>query len=193
MAVTGGREGSGDGAGTALIQPVTEVDWPNAKAIRLELLADTPLAYLETLASAQARTDDEWRARARRNQLPGNAAFAAVDPSSGRWVGIMNSFRRDHLAHLVSVYVAPDRRGREHGTTDALLDRIIEWAREQEGVRELRLEVHEHNGRATAYYRRRGFRMTGDSTPYTLDRSQLDLEMALPLEASARTSRSSSG
>lgn len=145
------------------------------------MLADTPLAYLETLESAKSRPDDEWRARARRNSAPGNVSFAAVD-ADGAWLGSMNAFRLETVAYLVSVYVIPGSRGREHGVTDALLDRIVEWARSEEGVSELRLEVHEQNARAAAYYRRRGFRMTGNSTPYALDRSQLDLEMTLPLE-----------
>jgi GNAT superfamily N-acetyltransferase len=162
------------------VRAIVPDDWRRLRALRLEMLADTPLAYLETLATAQGLPDADWQARARRNAQPGSTAFAAED-ESGEWIGTMTVFRRDHVAYLVSVYVTPTRRGREAGVTDALLDRVIEWARAQQGVTELRLEVHEHNPRATAYYRRRGFEMTGRSTPYALDRSQLDLEMALPL------------
>ena len=162
------------------VRAITPDDWLLLRALRLEMLGDTPLAYLETLATAQALPDAEWQARARRNAARGSTAFAAED-EDGHWVGTMTVFRRENVAYLVSVYVTPSRRGRKAGVTDALLDRVIEWARAQDGVTELRLEVHEQNPRATAYYRRRGFEMTGRSTPYALDRSQLDLEMALPL------------
>ncbi len=162
------------------VRAIVPDDWPRLRALRLEMLADTPLAYLETLATAEALTDADWQARARRNAQPGSVAFVAED-EDGTWVGTMTVFRRDDVAFLVSVYVTPARRGRDAGVTDALLDNVIEWSRAQDGVTELRLEVHEHNPRATAYYRRRGFEMTGRSTPYALDRTQLDLEMALPL------------
>jgi GNAT superfamily N-acetyltransferase len=168
----------------ARVRAVTPDDWRLLRTLRLEMLADTPLAYLETLATAEVLPDVEWQARARRNAAPGSASFAAED-EDGRWIGTMTVFRRDDVAYLVSVYVTPARRGREAGVTDALLDRVIEWARAQNGVTELRLEVHEQNPRATAYYRRRGFEMTGRSTPYALDRSQLDLEMSLPLAVRA--------
>ena len=167
------------------VRAVVPEDWPLLRALRLEMLADTPLAYLETLATAEALPDTEWQARARRNSAPGSASFVAEDENDA-WVGTMTVFRRDTVAFLVSVYVTPSRRGRAAGVTDALLDRVIEWARAQDGVTELRLEVHEHNPRATAYYRRRGFEMTGRSTPYALDRSQRDLEMALPLAVEAK-------
>lgn len=162
------------------IHAIREKDWRLARDLRLEMLADTPLAYLEALEAAEARSEAEWRARARRGVSAGNAAFAAVDASTGRWLGSMNCFVRGDAAHLVSVYVAPDSRGRTHGVTDALLDAVIEWARGQ-GVASLLLEVHERNPRAAAYYARRGFRRTGNSTPYALNLTELDLEMVLDL------------
>ncbi|WP_150307624.1 GNAT family N-acetyltransferase [Planctomonas psychrotolerans] len=164
------------------IHAIREADWQLARALRLEMLADTPLAYLETRETAEARAESEWRQRAGRNELLGNAAFAAVDVSSGRWRGSMNCFVREDAAHLVSVYVAPDSRGRAHGVTDALLDAVIEWSRAQ-GVDSLVLEVHERNARAAAYYERRGFRATGRYTPYALNTAERDLEMVLDLTA----------
>jgi ribosomal protein S18 acetylase RimI-like enzyme len=164
------------------IHAIREADWRLARDLRLEMLADTPLAYLETREAAEARGDEDWRARARRGDSSGNAAFAAVDVATGRWRGSMNCFVRDGAAHLVSVYVAPDSRGREQGITDALLDAVIGWARDQ-GVSSLLLEVHERNDRAAAFYARRGFRRTGNFTPYALNAAERDLEMVLDLPA----------
>ncbi|WP_143761607.1 GNAT family N-acetyltransferase, partial [Clavibacter michiganensis] len=64
---------------------------------------------------------------------------------------------------------------------DMLLDAVIAWARDRPNAQALRLEVHEDNPRARAYYERRGFVLTGRSVPYALDRTQKDLEMELPL------------
>ena len=59
---------------------------------------------------------------------------------------------------------------------DALLDGVERWAR-RGGLTELWLEVHEANPRAQAFYRRRGYALTGDTRPYDLDPSGNELEM----------------
>lgn len=107
-----------------VVRRVAEDDWALLRTVRLEMLADTPSAYLETVADAEARTEQEWRFRA--------------------------------------------RRGSAGGTNLA-------------GVRTLHLYVHEDNARARAFYRRHGFAETGDSLPYELIPSELDLEMDLSL------------
>ncbi|MCW2778558.1 MAG: acetyltransferase, partial [Frankiales bacterium] len=48
------------------LRRVVPGDWPVLRALRLEMLQDTPLAFLETHADALARSDDEWRYRATR-------------------------------------------------------------------------------------------------------------------------------
>ena len=161
------------------VRPSVEADWPAYRALRLEMLLDTPIAFLETYETAQRHTDEHWRRRAA-NASPTSRLFAAVDPD-GRWLGTMGGF---HAAtspdpHLVGVYVTPSFRGREQGLTDALLDAVVDWARERSG--RLLLEVHEANASAIRYYERRGFAFTGRSQPYPLDRSAAELEMALEL------------
>ncbi|HWK91844.1 MAG TPA: GNAT family N-acetyltransferase [Luteimicrobium sp.] len=172
----------------------TPDDWAAMRDIRLEMLADTPLAYLETLASARARTDDEWRERARQHTLPGSLVLGAVPddpgpsaPGSGAtesgspaWVGTMSGYRRpDGVPCLAAVYVAPAHRGTD--LPRRLLADVVAWARDDVGADRLLLEVHEHNPRARRFYERAGFVLTGGWTPYRLDPSTRDLEMALPL------------
>jgi ribosomal protein S18 acetylase RimI-like enzyme len=170
-------------APAAVIRRVRPEDWREYRALRLEMLEDTPLAYLETLESALTRPDSDWQGRTLRAARPGNTAYAAVDPASGRWLGAMNAYVATDPTRvmLVSVYITPSARGRAAGVTDMLLDAVIAWARDRPGARALRLEVHEDNPRARAYYERRGFVLTGRSVPYALDRTQKDLEMELPL------------
>lgn len=166
-----------------VVHRILPEDWREYRALRLEMLEDTPLAYLETLETALGLTDAQWRARAERPSQPGATAYAAVDRGTGRWLGAMNAFVTTDRAvvMLVSVYITPVARGRAAGVADLLLDAVVAWARERPGARALRLEVHEDNPRARAYYARRGFEPTGRSVPYALDRSQRDLEMELPL------------
>ena len=43
---------------------MAEGEWEPLRAVRLEMLADTPMAYVESLESAQTQTTGQWRNRA---------------------------------------------------------------------------------------------------------------------------------
>jgi GNAT superfamily N-acetyltransferase len=159
---------------------VRRQDWPASRQIRLEALEDTPIGFVELLADAQQRTDEQWEQRA--------AAFAE-GASSALWlawhgdqpVGCLGAARYEPgtAALLLGVYVSPAARGA--GVLDRMLDAAAEWARGLEGVTELRLEVHEDNARARAAYARRGFVETGATAPYPPDPTRAELEMVRPL------------
>ena len=155
-------------------------DWRELRALRLEMLRDTPMAYLETVPGAEALGSGEWAFRAARCGQPGCLGVAAVEEDTGQWVGTMSAYLAGPaVAHLVTVYVAPAHRGT--GVADLMLDSVLSWAARQDDVRTLTLLVHEQNGRAAAFYARRGFRASGLTESYPLDPSQRELEMVLPI------------
>jgi ribosomal protein S18 acetylase RimI-like enzyme len=163
------------------IRPILEQDWAEYRAIRLKMLAEIPLAFGETLHTAERRTEAAWRARVQ--PVGGGIRLVAVDESNGRWAGTMGGVRSGGPgvsgAVLVGVYVDPDYRGASRGVTDALLAAVEDWARESSTT--LTLRVHEENSRARSAYRRRGFEENGRTAPYPLDPSQRELEMVKPL------------
>jgi GNAT superfamily N-acetyltransferase len=158
------------------VREVEERDWVRMRALRLEMLADTPIAYLETLETALAHPVSHWQRLARGR--PGGTKLVA-ELEDGRWVGTMTGMIAEGTPTLVGVYVSPAARGAAAGVTDALLSGIERWAA-QHGD-QLRLEVNELNGRAVEAYRRRGFVLTGRTTPYPLDPPSLELEMVKQL------------
>ena len=165
------------------VRRVVEDDWPLLRDVRLEMLRDSPLAYLETLADAEPRTEAEWRFRSNRGSTgPTELALAADDPERrDRWVGYLACFvDGPGQGHVVSVYVAPGQRGT--GLAGRMLDGVVDWARGEAGLDRLRLYVHEHNPRARAFYRRYGFTETGGTMPYDLAPGQVEIEMALLLD-----------
>ena len=164
------------------IRSTTEDDWRELRALRLEMLEDTPHAYVETLQTALELDEAEWRMRGRRGHSETGTAKVAID-GDGRWVGTMGGYVPDPQTGplLVGVYVTPALRGRGAGVADALLDAIETWAADHGST--LRLHVHEDNERALAFYRRRGYVLTGGSEPYVLDASQRELEMVRSLDA----------
>lgn len=163
------------------IRPTVEDDWRDLRALRLEMLSDTPRAYAETLAHARSLAEEEWRMRALRSQNPHSTQLVAVDGRTGRWAGTMAGYVDEHdgtrRTLLVGVYVSPAQRG---GTlARALLAAVEEWAA-GEGDR-LFLNVHEDNARAIAFYESCGFRRTGSTHPYVLDASEREVEMVKDL------------
>jgi len=166
-----------------VIRPTTGSDWREVRTLRLEMLRDTPLAYLESLADALHVQEFEWRLRARRGQAKNGTSLVAIT-ADGAWVGAMGGWIPDRTEGpiLVGVYVAPTHRGRQANVADRLLDAIEEWAVDHGNA--LRLLVHEDNARAQAFYRRRGYELTGKSEPYALDPTQRELEMSRRLDSS---------
>lgn len=152
-------------------------DWRDLRALRLEMLRDTPIAFGETLADALAHTEGEWRMRGARGTTEHGIGLVALD-SAGRWLGTMGGYVPDPAtgALLVGVYVSPGYRGPAAGVFDGLLLAIEDWARTEGDT--LTLYVHEDNARARAAYLRRGFAETGRRVPYVLDVSAREIEMA---------------
>lgn len=167
-------------ASPLVIRTTRESDWREVRALRLEMLRDTPLAYLETLEHALAVDEDTWRHRARRGETAGQTSVVAIE--DGRWVGHMGGYIPDAATGpmLVGVYVAPDRRGDAAGVTRALLDAIERWASAHGST--LRLEVHEDNPRARRFYEKLGFVLTGRTSTYPLEPGGLELEMIKRLD-----------
>jgi hypothetical protein len=100
---------------TMIFRTANEDDWRELRDLRLEMLADTPIAYGETLAEALALDEAEWRFRARRAASPESTSIVAIDDATGRWVGNMSGYvnhEGDPNPMLVGVYVHPDFRGR---------------------------------------------------------------------------------
>lgn len=177
-----------------LIRRTAADDWREVRDLRLEMIRDTPQAYVETLEQAEAMDEAGWRARGARGTAEHGISLAGID-ASGRWVATMGSFVPDAQQAasldvaagplLVGVYVAPDVRGREVGLADAMLSTVEDWARD-EGDR-LTLHVHEDNPRAQAFYSRRGFVTTGRTVPYPLVPEQRELEMVKDLRPADRS------
>ncbi|ANJ25656.1 GNAT family N-acetyltransferase [Agromyces aureus] len=157
------------------IRTTREDDWPQVRDLRLEMLEDTPIAFGETLEHALGASEAIWRLRAARGTTPGQTSVVAIDRE--RWVGHMGGWIPDAAADplLVGVYVSPAYRGDARGVSRRLLEAVEEWALEHGDA--LRLEVHEQNPRAIAFYEKLGFSLTGHTRAYELEPGGLELEM----------------
>ena len=147
------------------------------------MLADTPSAYVESLESAQAQTEGQWRNRAVAMTAPGSVTFVAEEvPGTKTFCGLMRvvvkhpqETSQPLQAVLISVYVAAHFRGT--GLADELLHRSVKAAAGELGAGLLQLGVHEDNTRAVGFYARHGFHDTGRREVYPLDTSKKEIIM----------------
>jgi ribosomal protein S18 acetylase RimI-like enzyme len=131
-------------------------DWPLWRILRLQALEEAPYAFSSRLADWQGLGDTEARWRGRVSDVPLNIVAEWQESAAGMASGTVPN--PDGSVELISMWVAPFARGR--GVGDALVNAVIEWAREQRASSVV-LGVLEGNERAEALYRRHGFLPVG--------------------------------
>lgn len=147
------------------VRRVTVDDAARMRALRLEMLADSPLAFLETLAQAAARPHEAYRARIAQASGGSQVAQFIADPG-GRLIGHAGgTVLPDDPATTVvfAVYLTPAHRGGK--VLAELIDAVAAWSREC-GRHELMLEVVTGNDRAVRAYEKLGFAETGERVPH---------------------------
>lgn len=180
------------------IRRLQATDWELLRDVRLEMLSDTPMAYVESLAAARRQTDTQWQERAATMSGDSSITLIADDGTDGSPIsGLMRVVikqpqdpSRALQAMLISVYVAPEHRGL--GLADQLLDEACAIAGAELGAGVIELGVHEDNARAKAFYERHGFEYTGASRPYPQDKARLEIVMARRLPPAGETQQSES-
>jgi ribosomal protein S18 acetylase RimI-like enzyme len=147
------------------VRRVRPEDAARVRAVRLEMLADAPLAFLERIDEAAQRPHTDYRARiAQVSADPDTAQFIAE--ADGRIVGHAGGWAPQSspgVTMLYAIYVTPAWRG--SGVVGGLVDGIAAWSRAA-GRHRLELEVIVGNDRAVRAYERLGFVDTGQRTPH---------------------------
>jgi GNAT superfamily N-acetyltransferase len=138
------------------------------------MLADAPLAYIDTLDKALARGLADYRGQlAAWAAEPKHIQFVAEE--GHRLVGHLGAFEHFGATGLVMAYVTPERRGR--GVLGGLVTAAAEWSRTA-GRPELLLSVMERNLQAIHAYTKLGFVVTGNRNPHPFLPVFTELEMS---------------
>lgn len=139
------------------VREIDASEWETWRALRLRALREDPDAFASTLATALERDAQDgeayWLGYFSR---PGPALIAEVD---GAPVGLARVVVEDGPAHLYSMWVAPEARGK--GVGAHLVITCIDRLAVQHPGRVLRLEVVESNLSARRLYSRCGFAVVG--------------------------------
>lgn len=164
---------------TATVHRVTPSDAGRMRALRLEMLADSPLAFLETLAQAAARSHEDYRRRIGQASSGHRLAQFVADPG-GRLIGHAGGTvlpEEPAVTVVFAVYITPERRG--GGVLAELIDAVAHWSRAV-GRPDLMLEVVVGNDRAVRAYERLGFTDTGVRVPHPVLPALTELQMRRP-------------
>ncbi|HEX5542884.1 MAG TPA: GNAT family N-acetyltransferase [Micromonospora sp.] len=151
--------------GRTAVRRIRPADAARMRALRLEMLADSPLAFLETVAEAAARPHPEFVARVVQ-ACAGDHIARFVADTGGRLVGHLGALADpgDPTRTLIfAVYLSPAWRG--SGLLAELVEAAAAWSRAA-GRPELMLEVVVGNDRALRAYQRLGFIDTGVRVPH---------------------------
>lgn len=163
----------------ATVRRVRLQDAARMRALRLEMLADTPLAFLETLAEAAALPHDEFADRIARSSI-GHFCAQYIAEVDGRFVGHAGGIMSPDdpkLTIVFAVYITPAHRGT--GMLARLVEGVAAWSRSV-GRPDLMLEVVVGNDRALKAYERLGFVDTGVRVPHPVIPVLTELQMRRP-------------
>jgi RimJ/RimL family protein N-acetyltransferase len=161
---------------TLTVRRITPDDAARMRALRLEMLADSPLAFLETLAQAAARPHADYRRRVAQASAGHGLAQFVADPG-GRLIGHAGGTvlpEEPHVTVVFAVYITPAHRGT--GVLAELVEAVAAWSRAT-GRPELMLEVVVGNDRAVRAYRRLGFTDTGVRVRHPVIPALTELQM----------------
>jgi GNAT superfamily N-acetyltransferase len=141
------------------IRRTTLGDWLTWKQMRLTALRLAPTAYGESYANAVAGDDHYWQ-KWWLERTPETAVrvLAYVDGVPAGMAAGLQWRGPDTIPMLIAMWVEEAFRG--SGVADALVEAVIEWAREN-GYKELELGVTEGNEAARKLYLRHGFEPNG--------------------------------
>lgn len=172
-----------------VVRRIRPADTARMRALRLEMLADSPLAFLESLAAAAELPHAHFATRvAWHSHGPSAAQFIAEDggPAANRtgagprFVGHVGGHAladEPAVTVIFAVYLTPAHRGT--GLLAPLIEAVAAWSRAA-GRPELLLEVVVGNDRAVRAYQRLGFIDTGVRMPHPVLPTLTELQMRRP-------------
>lgn len=167
---------------TFAIRSVRRGDEVAFRSIRLRALTDSPGAFASTREETEAHPAEYWHDRVT-SAVAGQESVLFVATDSDEWIGVAGGYVYEDggeaVPYLISMWVDPAYRG--WGIGQALVERVISWARER-GFDHLVLEVEASNRQAIALYTHRGFRPTGDVRPHPTYEGLTEIMMTLSLE-----------
>lgn len=171
------------------VRRIRPTEWRRLREVRLQALADSPLAFITTLDEARRFPDSLWRERAVKGaESAEQATMLAVAgrDTVGLAVGLDRSSVAPGVVAVVSVYVSPDVRRR--GVARDLMASVEAWALGV-GATTTSLWVVDGNDGARRFYESLGYRATLDRQAIAVPPPRWETRMVKRLETEAGSTR----
>ncbi|MFJ1461255.1 GNAT family N-acetyltransferase [Nocardia sp. N2S4-5] len=155
-----------------IVRQVGAEEWQVARIARLDALAGSaPGTFSLSYGEAAEWDEQQWR-----RWLADRTFFVAE--SGTEVLGCVGGLSEFGTPTLVSMFVAARARGT--GTSDRLVEAVVDWARAA-GHTRLHLWVAHGNSHAEKLYLRHGFASSGRRRPGSLEQPRIDYEMVRTL------------
>ncbi|WP_427888453.1 GNAT family N-acetyltransferase [Kribbella sp. GL6] len=155
------------------VQAIGPDDWKAWRDLRLAALQEAAFAFGSRYADWADAPEDRWRER-----LSAPGAYQVIASIDGTPAGMAGGFPDGDTAELVSMWVAPEGRGK--GVGNALMQAVEDWARGT-GATTLELSVVPGNDPAHNLYLRHGYVDTDEPGELMADGVRRELVMRKPL------------
>ncbi len=154
--------------GSLLIREVEADDWREMKRIRLKALFESPNAFCSRYEDQAKFPDAEWQRRASSwSEDPDTGFFMVFDDQVCLGMaGVSRNADKDGVSHAYSVWIEPELRG--SGVASKLMAFLEEWSLSS-GMPVMEADVTDMNPQAIAFYKKIGFKKTGESDRYPLN------------------------
>jgi ribosomal protein S18 acetylase RimI-like enzyme len=172
-----------NGSTSPIIRTVTNQDKKIVRDVILQMLADSPFAFGDTLAEAQNRTDEEWNTFMEQitNPATGHALLALDQAGLCGFVcaDLANPQSPPGTAVVSRLWVHPRCRGTGLGRN--LMEIISKWVL-QNGTDQIGLGVTEMNKEVFKFYEHLGYIDLGIRFPWPPDPSKQIIVMGRNLK-----------
>jgi len=146
------------------VRRIVDSDLESLRALRLRALATDPMAFGDTLESAQKSDLSGWEEWVQRASSSDDATTFFAHLPDGRLVGMIGSTWKEGITWLGAMWVEPPFRGLRVGAR--LLDSVLSWSDSIHPGSEIRLYVATIQDAAIRLYQSRGFVNTGTVYPH---------------------------
>lgn len=152
--------------------------------VRIRGLADTPSAFVTTVAVAESRPEAYWRNLAA-DSARGEERVLFVADSGDCFEGTAGGALEEDgaVVEVIGVWVDPAFRGQ--GIAAALVQQALAWGRAR-GAVDARLWVHDQNDTAIRLYQRLGFTMTDHAQTFGEQNDRRRCMMVRSLDSSPK-------
>lgn len=151
-----------------VVRQAQERDLKKTIDLRLELVKSFPHAYLSTRQELEKQALPEWEGWFFQYFRSNNSNFWIAEDKD-QLIGMVackgTSWKRSaHMGTVIGLGVLPSHK--KKGVGQALMEKLIVWAKKKASIHRLQLDVYTDNKEAVSLYQKLGFKKEGVKKKY---------------------------